>query len=79
MGREETGLTLVHSRLTPRNRCPVSDQNLRILHCLRAPVGGLFRHVCDLAAEQARRGHAVGVVCDAVAQDPLTEQRLAAL
>ena len=32
---------------------------------LRAPVGGLFRHVCDLAAEQARRGHAVGVVCDA--------------
>jgi hypothetical protein len=23
----------------------------RILHCLRAPVGGLFRHVCDLTAE----------------------------
>ena len=22
-----------------------------ILHCMRAPVGGLFRHVLDLAAE----------------------------
>jgi glycosyltransferase involved in cell wall biosynthesis len=46
---------------------------------LRAPVGGLFRHVCDLSAEQARRGHAVGVVCDAVASDPLTEARLRGL
>lgn len=52
---------------------------LRILHCLRAPVGGLFRHVCDLAAEQARAGHHVGVVCDAAGGDRLTEPRLAAL
>lgn len=37
----------------------------RILHCLRAPVGGLFRHVVDLAGEQAKRGHAVGILCDA--------------
>src|SRR5437588_1018168 len=51
----------------------------RVLHCLRAPVGGLFRHVCDLSAEQARRGHAVGVVCDAVVSDPLTEARLRGL
>jgi glycosyltransferase involved in cell wall biosynthesis len=35
---------------------------LRILHVLRAPVGGLFRHVVDLAHEQAARGHAVGLV-----------------
>ena len=48
----------------------------RILHCLRAPVGGLFRHVCDLTAEQAQRGHAVGAVCDANAEDRLTAQRL---
>ena len=46
---------------------------------MRAPVGGLFRHVRDLSAEQARRGHAVGVVCDAVASDPLTEARLRSL
>lgn len=52
---------------------------LRILHCLRAPVGGLFRHVCDLALEQARRGHAVGIVCDAASGDTLTQARLTAL
>jgi glycosyltransferase involved in cell wall biosynthesis len=37
---------------------------LRILHILRAPVGGLFRHVCDLAIEQTARGHDVGVIAD---------------
>ena len=51
----------------------------RILHCLRAPVGGLFRHVRDLAIEQARRGFDVGVLCDDQAVDSLTEQRLAEL
>ena len=48
----------------------------RILHCLRAPVGGLFRHVRDLAAEQAKMGHAVGVLCDELASDSLSEARL---
>jgi glycosyltransferase involved in cell wall biosynthesis len=48
----------------------------RILHCLRAPVGGLFRHVRDVAREQARRGHAVGLLCDATAGDALTEDLL---
>ncbi len=38
---------------------------LRILHVLRAPVGGLFRHVADLARAQVERGHAVGIVADA--------------
>lgn len=37
---------------------------LRIVHCFRAPVGGVFRHVRDLAEEQAADGHAVGFVCD---------------
>lgn len=37
---------------------------LRILHVLRAPVGGLFRHVTDLARAQAERGHAVGLLLD---------------
>jgi glycosyltransferase involved in cell wall biosynthesis len=51
----------------------------RILHCLRAPVGGLFRHVSDLSAAQTAAGHAVGVVVDSASADSLTEQRLAAL
>ena len=51
----------------------------RILHCLRAPVGGLFRHVRDLAREQTSRGHAVGIVCDSTTGDPLTEGLLQSL
>ena len=37
---------------------------LRILHVFRTPVGGLFRHVRDLARGQSSFGHSVGVVCD---------------
>ncbi len=40
------------------------SSTLRILHCLRAPVGGLFRHVHDLALGQAQLGAEVGIVCD---------------
>ncbi len=49
---------------------------LSILHCLRAPIGGLFRHVCDLAAEQADMGHHVGIICDARTADKATEAAL---
>lgn len=38
--------------------------SLRILHCLRAPIGGLFRHVYDLVKGQAELGLKVGVICD---------------
>jgi glycosyltransferase involved in cell wall biosynthesis len=38
--------------------------SLRILHVLRAPVGGLFRHVVDLVRGQSERGHQVGVIAD---------------
>ena len=36
----------------------------RLLHVLRAPVGGLFRHVVDLARGQAALGHQVGIVAN---------------
>jgi glycosyltransferase involved in cell wall biosynthesis len=52
---------------------------LRILHCMRAPVGGLFRHVLDLAAEQASLGHDVGILADSTASDRLTMQRFSAI
>lgn len=52
---------------------------MRIIHCLRAPVGGLFRHVLDLAAAQAAIGHDVGLIADSNATDALTQQRLAAI
>jgi glycosyltransferase involved in cell wall biosynthesis len=37
---------------------------LKILHIMRSPVGGLFRHVVDLTKGQVARGHAVGIVAD---------------
>ena len=43
-----------------------SDQPLRILHAVRAPVGGIFRHVLDLANGQADRGHHVGIIADSL-------------
>ncbi len=42
----------------------VHERPLRILHVLRAPLGGLFRHVLDLTREQAARGHSVGLIAD---------------
>jgi glycosyltransferase involved in cell wall biosynthesis len=59
------------------NDQPLGGQ-LNILHCLRAPIGGLFRHVVDLAGAQAALGHRVGVIC-ASGGDTLTEARLLAL
>lgn len=41
-------------------------RSLKILHILRAPVGGLFRHVLDLARGQAARGHRVGLIVDSL-------------
>jgi glycosyltransferase involved in cell wall biosynthesis len=41
-----------------------SAEKLRIVHCFRSPVGGIFRHVRDLAQAQAAAGHAIGIVCD---------------
>jgi len=37
---------------------------LRIIHCFRSPIGGIFRHVRDLAEAHAKQGHEIGIVCD---------------
>jgi glycosyltransferase involved in cell wall biosynthesis len=37
---------------------------LRIVHVVRAPIGGIFRHIVDLADAQAAAGHEVGIICD---------------
>jgi len=42
------------------------DQPLRILHAVRAPVGGIFRHILDVANGQADRGHHVGIIADSL-------------
>ena len=52
---------------------------LNILHVLRAPVGGLFRHVTDLVRGQIARGHNVGIVADSLTGDMQTETAFASL
>jgi glycosyltransferase involved in cell wall biosynthesis len=42
------------------------EQPLRILHVVRAPVGGIFRHILDVANGQIERGHYVGIVADSL-------------
>ena len=55
------------------------DTPLRILQILRAPVGGLFRHVSDLTRELSARGHQIGIVADSLTSDGLTAERLGRL
>lgn len=43
-----------------------AQQPLRILHAVRAPVGGIIRHILDIANGQIDRGHDVGIVTDSL-------------
>jgi glycosyltransferase involved in cell wall biosynthesis len=52
---------------------------MKILHVLRSPVGGLFRHVVDLANGQIERGHEVGIVADSTTGDGLSAAAFAKL
>jgi glycosyltransferase involved in cell wall biosynthesis len=49
---------------------------LNILHVFRAPVGGLYRHVIDLAREQVARGHRVGLIADSNTGGPRAAETL---
>jgi glycosyltransferase involved in cell wall biosynthesis len=53
------------------------DQPLRILHAVRAPVGGIIRHILDLANGQADRGHHVGLIADSLTGGERAEVALA--
>lgn len=53
--------------------------SLRIVHVLRAPLGGLFRHVLDVARGQAARGHQVGLVVDSMTGGARADAALAEL
>lgn len=51
------------------------DEKLRIIHCFRSPVGGIFRHVRDLIDIHAAEGHEIGIFCDSLTGG-LHEERL---
>ncbi|MCD0421677.1 glycosyltransferase family 4 protein [Rubrivivax sp. JA1024] len=42
------------------------ERPLRIVHAVRAPVGGIIRHILDLANGQADRGHQVALITDSL-------------
>jgi glycosyltransferase involved in cell wall biosynthesis len=54
-------------------------KTLRIVHVTRTPVGGIFRHILDVASGQAARGHNVGIVCDSTTGGARAEAALAAI
>jgi glycosyltransferase involved in cell wall biosynthesis len=46
------------------SQAPFAPTSLKIVHILRAPLGGLFRHVVDVTRGQIERGHRVGLIVD---------------
>jgi len=54
-------------------------RELSIVHVTRSPVGGIFRHISDLASAQCAAGHAVGLICDSASGGALEDERIAAL
>ncbi len=57
----------------------VLSRRLRIVHVFRAPLGGLFRHVVDLANAQVERGHEVGLFFDSQARGDNVARALASI
>lgn len=57
----------------------MSERKFRILHAVRAPVGGIFRHILDLANGQIDRGHEVGIIADSLTGGDRADQALARL
>jgi glycosyltransferase involved in cell wall biosynthesis len=53
--------------------------SLKIVHVTRAPIGGIFRHILDLAEGQVARGHQVGIVCDSLTGGERAAAALAAI
>lgn len=61
-GRRDAAAARVAAAVPRQSAYAVTS--LKIVHILRAPLGGLFRHVMDVAQGQIERGHRVGLICD---------------
>jgi len=53
--------------------------SLKIVHVTRTPVGGIFRHILDVAEGQIARGHQVGILCDSLTGGERAADALAAI
>ncbi|MFC3693506.1 glycosyltransferase family 4 protein [Chenggangzhangella methanolivorans] len=67
------------SHPTATEQTSPTDDALRIVHVVRSPVGGIFRHIADLATAQAAAGHSVGLVCDSLTGGAFEDERIARL
>jgi glycosyltransferase involved in cell wall biosynthesis len=56
--------TMLRAPATGASPAAFAPTSLKILHVLRAPLGGLFRHVVDVTQGQIERGHRVGLIVD---------------
>jgi glycosyltransferase involved in cell wall biosynthesis len=54
-------------------------ERLKIVHVVRAPIGGIFRHIVDLANAQAASGHEVGIICDSTTGGRFEDDIIASL
>jgi glycosyltransferase involved in cell wall biosynthesis len=73
------GAAQIRAPANERPRGAFAPTSLKILHILRAPLGGLFRHVVDVAQGQVERGHRVGLIVDSTTGGARADALLAAL
>ena len=52
---------------------------LKIVHVVRSPIGGIFRHIVDLVDAQTRAGHEVGIICDSTTGGRFEDEVIAAV
>jgi len=52
----------------------MEKEKLKIIHCFRSPVGGIFRHVRDLVEAHSAQGHEVGIFCDSLTGSDYEDQ-----
>ncbi len=70
---------VTHDAAAARVQAAAVPASLKILHILRAPLGGLFRHVLDVAQGQAARGHRIGLIVDSTTGGARANEMLAQL
>src|ERR1700690_3131288 len=73
------GLPFGSARAVSPRLTAFDPTSLKIMHLLRAPLGGLFRHVVDVAQGQIERGHRVGLIVDSTTGGPRANAMLSEL
>ena len=78
-GRAGAPIAMLYPPASGPRQAAYPQTSLKILHLLRAPLGGLFRHVVDVANGQIERGHRVGLIVDLTTGGARAEAILAEL